>query len=325
MAKRSAFWKERSVLVTGGAGFIGFALVRHLISLGAKVTVLDIKKQVPEYATPTEKRAVSYERSSVTNGRVVRDILKRRKIRTVFHLAAEAIVGRANTHPVRALEANVRGTWVLLESARRVPVEEIIVASSDKAYGTHDRLPYTEGAALAGEHPYDVSKSCTDLIALMYAKTFKLPVAVARCGNVYGPGDLNWSRLIPDSFRSLATGKKILIRSDGSHVRDYIFVDDIVEAYCVLAESVRSGELVGEAFNFGTNKPIPVRKVLEAIGKAAGKPVPHTILNTAKHEIHAQYLDSSKAHKLLRWVPRVSRAEGFKRTATWYARFFPDN
>jgi len=316
------FWNNRRVLVTGGAGFIGYALAVRLRDRGARVSVLDIKNALPSYATPFDTRTLWYVRGSVTSRKTVTALLKRRRIQSIFHLAAEVIVGQALRNPAVALDANIRGTWVLLECVRAYPnVTEVVVASSDKAYGSHARLPYREDTALAGLHPYDCSKSCTDLIAQMYAKIYKLPIAVARCGNVYGGGDLNWSRLIPSAFRSLEIGTSLQMRSDGTHIRDYVYVDDIVDAYCVLAQQIRRKRLSGEAFNFGTNDPLSVRDVLQMIGRVAGTAVPFRMLNTARHEIHAQYLDSRKARRVLGWRPKTPRTHGLKKTAQWYANF----
>lgn len=320
---RGGFWSKRRVLVTGGAGFIGFALACHLRDRGAEVTLLDIKKALPSFANPADKRTFAYVRGSVTSRKTVASLLKRRNVQTVFHLAAEAIVGRALRGPAAALEANVRGTWVLLECVRQnLNVAEVVVASSDKAYGSHARLPYREDAKLAGLNPYDCSKSSADLIAQMYARTYALPIAVARCGNVYGGGDLNWSRLVPDAFRSLSSGTPLQLRSDGTPTRDYVYVDDVLYGYRVLAENIRRKKLSGQAFNFGTNKPLSVRDVLGLIAISAGQMVPRRIANTTSREIHSQYLDWSKARRVLGWRPNVRRTIGFKKTADWYADFF---
>ncbi len=319
---RGSFWKSRSVLVTGGAGFIGHALATKLSQLRARVTVLDLKPSLPAFALgPFDAhRKISYVRGSVTSGKTVGKILEQEKIKTIFHLAAEAIVRRANEHPVRTLEANARGTWVLLEAARqRGNVREIVVASSDKAYGAHDALPYREEAALQGLNPYDCSKSCTDLIAQMYAHAFGMAVTVARCGNVYGPGDTHWTRLIPDAFRCAAKGRVLDIRSDGTFRRDWIYIDDIVNAYLTLAEKSRIHP--GEAFNFGNNKPLTVLQVLSHVQKAQPM-LRYRILNNAKNEIRNQYLDSRKAMRALKWKPGVSFDQGIRKTASWYNAFF---
>ena len=317
--KSRNFWRNRRVLVTGGAGFIGYALAERLAELKAKVTVLDIKPNLPAHGKLRAK--IAFVRGSVASKRTLKGVFGRNKFKTVFHLAAEAIVGRSNKDPEQAFETNARGTWLLLDAARsQKGIEEIVIASSDKAYGSHEKLPYREDAALRGLNPYDCSKSCTDLIAQMYAHSFAMPIAIVRCGNVYGPGDTNWSRLIPDAFRSIVKGKTLDIRSDGKFLRDYVYIDDAVDAYIVLAEKVRSKILSGEAFNFGNNDPLQVMDVLAHIRKADPR-LEYRILNTAKNEIREQYLDSSKARGILGWRSRVSYATGFKETAEWYADF----
>ncbi len=319
--KSRRFWKNRAVLVTGGTGFIGYALSLKLAEIGAKVTVLDVKA-LPRFphGSLTSRKNIAFVRGSIVSSRTVERVLKTKKIKTIFHLAAEAIVKRANEHPVRTLEANARGTWVLLEAARKYgKVEEIIVASSDKAYGVHDTLPYREDAALQGLNPYDCSKSCTDLIAQMYAHAFHLPVTIARCGNVYGPGDTHWTRLVPDAFRSAAKSRVLLIRSDGTFRRDWIYIDDIVDAYLVLGEQGRRH--AGEAFNFGNNRPLSVKQILSQIQKVAPT-LRFKILNIAKNEIRHQYLDSRKAMSVLHWRARVSIEEGIRRAGAWYNAFF---
>lgn len=321
MAKAS-FWKGRRVLVTGGAGFIGYALATRLARLGARVFVLDIKPSLPPFALSDQntRRKINYLRGSVTSRKVVDEVLKKR-IRTIFHLAAEAIVGRANKNPARTLHTNILGTWTLLESVRATRgIEEVVVASSDKAYGSHEKLPYRESAALQGLNPYDCSKSGADLIAQMYAHSFDMPITIARCGNVYGPGDANWSRLIPDAFHSALKGRTLDIRSDGTFKRDYIYIDDIVEAYILLAERTAEKEMVGEAFNFGDGKPLKVLDVLERISKVEPS-LRYRIRNIARNEIKNQYLDASKARRILGWQARVGEREGFKRTAAWHSQY----
>ena len=325
MAVKSArFWKGRHVLVSGGAGFIGYALATKLAEVGAKVVVLDIKPSLPDFTLGTfdGRKKIHYVRGSVTSKKVIEIILRKHKIKTVFHLAAEAIVGRANHDPVRTLYSNAQGTWTLLEAIRQYGnVSETVVASSDKAYGSHEHLPYTEKAALRGLNPYDCSKSCTDLIAQMYAHSFGVPIAILRCGNVYGPGDTNWSRLIPDAFRSIARGKTLEIRSDGTFKRDYVYIDDIVDAYLLMAEKTVSKKLGGRAFNIGNNKPLKVIDVVKHIQKIEPK-LRYRILDAAKNEIRDQYLDSRKAARIIKWRPRTSMVDGFKRTADWYQRLF---
>ena len=309
--------------MTGGAGFIGYALATRLAAAGAAVYVLDIKPSLPDFELEKgARKKITYIRGNVTSKKTLDRILRQKRIQTVFHLAAEAIVKRAQQDPVRALEVNARGTWVLLESARHARgVREIVVASSDKAYGSHERLPYRENSALNGLNPYDCSKSCTDIIAQMYAHAFGLQVAVARCGNVYGPGDTNWSRLIPDVFRCVSRPTVLDIRSDGTFKRDYIYIDDIVNAYIVLAENLVKKSLVGEAFNFGNNRPLRVTDVLKELSRVLPQ-LKFKIRNTAHNEIHDQYLDARKAQRTLGWKPRTPLRKSFDKTGAWYAEYF---
>jgi len=317
MTKKS-FWHKRPVLVTGGAGFVGFWLATILAERGAEVYVLS-NRVAPKFSLNRPASAkIRFVRGSVTSSRAITSILKKGRIRTVFHLAAQAIVSKSHEGPAQALETNVRGTWVVLEAARAYGVEEIVVASSDKAYGSHDKLPYREDAALQGRNPYDCSKSCADLIAQMYAHSYGLPVAILRPANIYGPGDTNWSRLIPDALRCAFTNREFVIRSDGTFKRDYLYVEDVVDGYLRLAEELRRKRLAGQAFNLGAMKPLSVLQVIAELGKAAGDPIKYQITGRGHHEIKDQYLDASKARRVLGWKPTTSHAEGFKKTAQWY-------
>ncbi|MGB8629093.1 MAG: GDP-mannose 4,6-dehydratase, partial [Xanthobacteraceae bacterium] len=242
------------------------------------------------------------------------------EVDTVVHLAAQTIVGIANRNPISTFDTNIGGTWALLEAVRRSPtVQAVVIASSDKAYGTPLTLPYVETAPLMGEHPYDVSKSCADMIAQCYAKTWKVPVAITRCGNFFGGGDLNWNRIIPGTVRSLFRGERPVIRSDGRFVRDYIYVEDAVDSYLYLAEALRRDpKLAGEAFNFATGKPLSVIEVVDAIRAEINSDLEPIILNEAFNEIREQHLDSSKAQKLLKWHARFGFKQGLPRTVEWY-------
>jgi len=245
------------------------------------------------------------------------------EIETIFHVGAQPIAPIANRAPLPTLKANIMGTANVLEAARLTPsVKRILVASSDKAYGPQPVLPYTEEASLRGNHPYDVSKSCTDLIALMYYNTYKLPVCVTRCGNLYGPGDLNFSRIIPDTIVKALTGRPVEIRSDGMFIRDYFFVKDAAMAYITLAENMDRPEIVGQAFNFSTGNRLNVlevvQKILEACGRTDLQPI---VLNQAKAEIHDQTLSSEKAHRLLNWSPKYTIEEGMRETVLWYKNY----
>ncbi len=314
-------WQGRRVLVTGATGFLGGWLTRTLLDRGADVVAL-VRDEVPGTLFSRWKLA---ERCAVVRGSIEDQALMERAlneyaVEAVFHLAAQAIVGVANRSPLSTFEANIRGTWVVLEACRRSPtVKRIVMASSDKAYGIADKLPYTEDTPLAGRFPYDVSKSCADLIAQSYAATYALPVSVTRCGNLYGGGDLNFNRIIPESIRALLRGEPPPIRSDGSPVREYLYIEDAVSGYLALAEQMDRKEVVGRAFNIGTDRPQTVLEVVEALIRISGrKGIKPKILNTAKHEIPEQSLDSAAAKRILRWTAGHTLEQGLKKTWLWY-------
>ena len=319
---------QRKVLVTGATGLVGSWLCRRLLDDGAQVVTL-----VRDWDPQSEFiRSGDIRRCTVVSGcledyaTVVRAIAEH-GTDTVFHLGAQAIVGTALVSPLATFEANIRGTYNLLEACRvhRDLVQRLVVASSDKAYGHSDRLPYTEDMPVNGRHPYDVSKSCADLLAQTYAASYGLNLAVARCGNIYGGGDLNWSRIVPGTIRSVLEGKPPVLRSDGSFKRDYIYVEDVVDAYLALAEAAGRPGVRGEAFNFGPQRPLTVleitRAVLEAMDRCDLEPV---ILDTAKAEIKDQCLDAAKAARLLGWEPRFGLEDGLEMTVAWYRTFMRD-
>lgn len=315
-------WVGRRVMVTGASGFVGSWLTRQLVDEGAHVVAL-IRDMDPQSEL---LRSGTIDRLSVVNGSLEDyDAVERAVVAdecdTIFHLGAQTIVGSARHAPVPTLAANVQGTWHVLEAARRHPgiVRAVVVASSDKAYGTSPVLPYTEEMPLRGDGPYDVSKSCTDLISQSFATTYDVPVAIARCGNIYGGGDLNWSRIVPGTIRSLLQGQQPVLRSDGTFLRDYLHVDDVVTAYLRLADALADPAMAGEAFNFSDESPLTVRAIYDAICLATvGAPVEPMVLGQAQGEIHDQYLDSSKARDALGWTTSVMRDEGLRRTAEWY-------
>src|SRR6201996_319903 len=318
----SGTWMDRPTLVTGGTGLLGSWLTRRLIEAGADVVCL-VRDWVPQSEAV---RSGTLEHVKVVRGDVCdRDIIERTlgeyEIDTVFHLAAQTIVGIANRNPISTFETNIQGTWALLEACRRSgTIKQIVMASSDKAYGNQVRLPYDEQTPLQGRHPYDVSKSCADLITTSYATTYGLPVCITRCGNFYGPGDLNWNRIVPGTIRSALKGERPIIRSDGKFVRDYVYVDDGAAAYLRTAEALaKSPELRGHAFNFSNDTPITVSQLVERILKVAGRTdLTPDVRNEANHEIREQYLTSEKARRMLGWKPQFSLDDGLKRAFDWY-------
>lgn len=319
------FWKDRNVLVTGCTGLLGSHLTQMLVGKNANVVGL-VRDQVPKsnlFQTGIVED-INIVRGCVENFHTVERTLNEYEIDTVFHLAAQTIVGIANRNPLSTFESNVKGAWCVLEACRRVPtVKRIVVASSDKAYGGQDKLPYDENAPLKGDHPYDVSKSCADLLSLMYYNTYKLPVCITRCGNFYGPGDLNFNRIIPGTIRSVLNNKRPIIRSDGSNIRDYFYVKDGAFAYMHLAEKMENLKLHGKAFNFSNEQKITVleitNKILKLMKREDLKP---KILNQAKNEIKDQYLSAKKARNLLNWRAQYTLDDSLKETIGWYRKFF---
>jgi CDP-glucose 4,6-dehydratase len=324
-ANDSKFWQDRTVLVTGSTGLLGSWLTRTLVDRGAFVVSL-IRDWVPEselFRSGVSDR-VNVVRGDIRDQETIERALGEYEVNTVFHLAAQTIVGIANRNPVSTFESNIRGTWCLLEACRRTPtVKQIVVASSDKAYGTHDQLPYAESAPLQGRHPYDVSKSCADLLAQSYAETYSLPVCITRCGNLYGGGDLNWNRLVPGTIRSALRGERPIIRSDGSYVRDYFYVEDGALAYLLLAEQMAlRPELAGEAFNFSNEIQVTVLELANHILRLAlDEKLELDVRNEAQHEIPHQYLDATKAREMLDWRPQYDLEEGLASTIKWYRDF----
>ncbi|MCU0312001.1 MAG: GDP-mannose 4,6-dehydratase [Acidimicrobiales bacterium] len=318
-------WSGRRVLVTGATGMVGSWLCRRLLDEGADVgaLVLDADPQSELY------RSGTVDRLRVMNGDLAdADAVDRAVVGfeadTVVHLGAQTIVGAARRSPAATFATNVAGTWNLLESCRlhRDLVERVVVASSDKAYGTSPDLPYREGMPLDGIAPYEASKSCADLVSRSYALTYDLPVAIARCGNIFGGGDLNWSRIVPGTLRSLSRDEQPVLRSDGTFVRDYLHVDDVVDAYLTLAEAVTDPALRGEAFNFSDEAPRTVLEIYEATCAAFGAHVEPLVLDEAVGEIRDQYLDATKAREVLGWAPRTGLEDGLARTVGWYRDHF---
>lgn len=293
------FWKDKRVLVTGSEGFLGSYLVKTLRKKGAHVIGLDIKVRGED----------------VRDYDMVKNVILANSIQVVYHLAAEAIVGRAVEAPREAFLTNIMGTWNVLEACRLSHyVEAVIVAASDKAYGEHSHLPYKEDFPLLATFPYDVSKSCADAIARSYYCTYGLPVAVTRCGNIYGFGDFNYSRIIPNAIKCLLTNKKLLLYDRGNFIRDYVYVDDVVDGYLRIAQLMGKKKLAGEVFNFSADNPITGFNLIKLFNRIVGGNLSYELSDTLRCEIKKQHLSSEKAKKLLGWRPKVNLEEGLKRT-----------
>ena len=315
-----AFWKDKRVLITGHEGFLGSNLTRTLIAAGARVTGLDVKTHRKQTIfTADDYGRMTSVRGTVENFKLVSRLLEEQDIEYVFHLGARALVGDCLKDPVKGFSVNIKGTWQVLEAVRRRSrIKAVVVASTDKAYGVHEDLPYVEDAPLKADAPYDVSKSCADMLAYTYYKTYNVPVSVTRCGNIYGPGDFNFSRIIPDAVRCVVHNKTLKIRSDGTFVRDYVYVDDIVAAYLTLAEQMGRREVCGQAFNFSDGKPLSVLDLIKHIYAVMGVEGRYKVCNTARCEIPAQYLDASKAKKLLGWTAANTIEQGLRKAIAWY-------
>ena len=317
------YWQKKRVLITGHEGFLGSWLTKVLLAKEAKVIGLDKVKNRPISVLNGLRKKVTCIKGDICNPKLLKSVIDKYRPEVIFHLAAEAIVNRASKNPSQTFKSNIEGTWGILEAARgRKFIESIVIASSDKAYGSHNILPYKENAALKGKHPYDVSKSCADLIAYTYFYTYEVPVSITRCGNIFGPGDFNFSRIVPDAIRSALSGKKLLIRSDGKFTRDYIYVEDVVTGYIALAQKMQKLKLFGEAFNFSNEKPISVLELTKLIYKSCQKECNCKILNQAKYEIRYQYLSATKAKKVLKWQPKYTLREGLSKTINWYGKTF---
>lgn len=320
------FWKNRNVFLTGATGLLGSWLAEELLRRGANVTCL-LRDWVAgsRFVTTGLIEGVNVVRGDLEEHAILVRALNEYEVDTIFHLGAQTIVGTAYRSALSTFESNIRGTWNLLEACHTCAklVERVIVASSDKAYGAHENLPYTEDTPLQGQFPYDVSKSCADLIAFSYFHTYRTPVAVTRCGNLFGGGDLNFTRLIPGTIRSLLQNEAPVIRSDGQSIRDYFYVRDAVEAYLQLAEKLPDERFIGQAFNFGNETPVSVLEVVHLISELTGRTdlAPH-VLNEASHEIPRQYLDCAKARQMLHWHPRCSLEDGLQETIAWYREHF---
>jgi len=324
MEIKTAFWQDRPTFVTGGTGLVGSWLVRRLVEAGADVVCL-VRDWVPQsdLVRSGDIQRVKVVRGDVRDRELLERILGEYEIDTVIHLAAQTIVTIANRNPLSTFETNVAGTWNLMEACRRSPkVKQVVVASSDKAYGDQEKLPYDENTPLQGQHPYDVSKSAGDLIAHSYAVSFETPVVITRCGNFYGGGDLNWNRIVPGTIRSVLRGRRPVIRSDGNFIRDYFYVEDGAAVYMLLAEQLAvHPEYRGEAFNFSYGSQVTVLEMQQRVLERMGSKLKPVILNEASNEILKQTLDAGKARQKLGWQPLFTLEQGLDRTIAWYREF----
>jgi len=324
MVIMNSFWQDRRVFVTGATGLVGSWLVKRLVEANADVICL-VRDNVPR--SELYRSQLSNQVSIVSGDLVDQTLLERSlgeyEVQTVIHLAAQTIVGIANRNPISTFESNIKGTWSLLEACRRSPkIEQIVVASSDKAYGDQDHLPYSEETPLQGRHPYDVSKSCADLISSTYAHSYGLPVVITRCGNFYGGGDLNWNRIIPGTIRSILRDEAPIIRSDGQFIRDYFYVEDGAAAYMLLTEALAENpDLRGEAFNFSNEIQITVLELVDTLLTKMGSSLKPDIRNEASNEIRKQYLSAEKARRMLNWSPIFTLDRGLEHTIQWYTKF----
>ncbi|MCT4595036.1 MAG: GDP-mannose 4,6-dehydratase [Anaeromicrobium sp.] len=315
------FWGNKNVFITGATGFLGKHLWEELLNKGANITILVRDKlkgmDICEY------KDVNVVYGEIEDLKLIERILGEYQIDTIFHLAAQAIVGVANINPISTFESNILGTWNILEGSRRNSlIKRVVVASSDKAYGQQERLPYDENMCLKGRYPYDVSKTCADLISQSYYYTYNLPVCVTRCGNLYGEGDFNFNRIIPQTIRSVYYKESPIIRSDGTFVRDYFYVKDAVEAYILLAENMDDKSIWGEAFNFSNEVQLTVLELVNKILKIMNSELKPVLLNKGINEIKHQYLSANKAKKLLNWNSTYSMEEGLRETVKWYVKYF---
>lgn len=326
VGNRIDFWNDKNVFITGCTGFLGSYLAKELVNSGANVTGL-VRDRIPRSNLyfGEEYKKINFVYGELEDEALLERAFGEYEIDTVFHVGAQAIVGVANRNPLATFETNVRGTWNVLEAARRSPlIKRVIVASSDKAYGDQEVLPYHEDMPLKGRHPYDVSKSCADLISQAYHKTYGLPVCITRCGNLFGGGDLNFNRIIPQTIRSVLENEPPVIRSDGTFIRDYFYVEDAVKAYMLLAEKMGELNLQGEAFNFSNEIQLTVLDLVNMILNLMESDLKPVILNQGSNEIRHQYLSAQKAREVLDWAPAYTIEQGLKKTIEWYRNFFKE-
>jgi len=318
------YWKNRNIFITGSTGFLGSWMVKYLSATNSNITCL-IRDWVPKSELINNKfiNRINIVRGNVEDYFLIERVLNEYEIDTVFHLAAQAIVCISNNNPISTFETNIKGTWNILEACRRnQKVKKLIVASSDKAYGDQKTLPYNESFPLEGRHPYDVSKSCADLLCRAYYETYKLPVCITRCGNFYGGGDFNFNRIIPGTIKAILINERPVIRSDGNFIRDYIYIEDAVLAYLLLAEKMDNENIHGQAFNFSNELQKTVKDIVNIIITLMNSDLVPLILNEAENEIKHQYLSAKKAREILSWEPLFDLESGLKLTIDYYRHFF---
>ncbi len=318
------FWKGKNVFITGCTGLLGSWLTKALVERGANVIGL-IRDLVPNSNLNWSgfNKKITTIRGELEDYVLLERALNEYEIDSVYHLGAQTIVTIANRNPISTFETNIKGTWNLLEACRRSPkIERIIFASSDKAYGAQDKLPYNEETPLEGRHPYDVSKSCADLLCQSYHETYNLPVCITRCGNFYGGGDLNFNRIVPGTIRSVLNKEQPIIRSNGKMIRDYFYIEDGVEAYLTLAEKMDEDNIHGEAFNFSNEEPLTVLEIVDKILAVMDCDLEPIVLNKSSNEIESQFLSANKARKILKWKPLYTMEDGLKKSTDWYKAFF---
>ena len=325
----SNYWKGKRVFITGATGVVGSWLTEALVKRGAYIVALvhdwDPQSDLIRTGIINQVHVVT---GALEDYATLERAINKHEVDTVFHLGAQAIVTVANRSPLPTFETNILGSCNLLEACRGHSdmIKRVVVASSDKAYGDSDVLPYTEDMPALGRHPYDVSKSCTDLLAQAYWHTYQLPVGIARCGNIYGGKDLNWSRIVPGTIRSIIEDKAPIIRSDGTFIRDYVYVEDVIEAYIDLAQALDRPEIRGQAFNFSSESHVSVIEIVDTIRLIMGREdLEPVILDEVRAEIKDQYLSSAKARKILEWEARYTLEKGLRETIAWYQEFLGDN
>ncbi|MGP7819360.1 NAD-dependent epimerase/dehydratase family protein [Niallia sp. 01092] len=321
MSDRKYFWKNKNVLITGSTGFVGRYLLKELVQLNANITALVRNPTSPFCLNPSFQK-VNFLQGDLEDLDSIKCAIAEHNIDTVFHMAAQAVTGEAILNPLSTFETNIRGTWNMLDACRQHSVKRVIITSSEKAYGESLLLPLEESFSLNGRKPYDVSKSCADLIAHTYYETYQLPVCIIRCGNLYGGGDVNFSRIIPGTIRSILHNEAPIIRGDGTQIHDFFYVKDAVHAHLLVAEKMEEYKLAGEAFNFGNENALTVLEVVQRIIAIMNSNLKPVILKQNSKKIAGHYLSAKKAKEVLTWQPVYSFEKGIEKTVQWYKEYF---